>query len=254
MPFTFAHPAVVLPFGFIKKYKFSITGLIIGSMSPDFEYFIKMKGEREYGHSLAGIFWFDLPLSILIAFAFHLVVRNPLLNNLPYFLQRRFSNEKRFDWTKWFKKNTPFVILSFLIGIASHLFMDGFTNENGFFVRNIPFLKESIRTDYTSLYFNNLLSYVLSLVGCLVVVYAIFKQRIDRKAAVDKPTIGYWAFLLLVAVSVIILKTNAIENERMIKYWYLYISGYAIIALSSFMIGLGVTSLIFTLKEKAASA
>ncbi|WP_434297574.1 DUF4184 family protein [Clostridium sporogenes] len=40
MPFTFSHPAIVLHLE--KKWNkyFSFTALILGSMSPDFEYFI----------------------------------------------------------------------------------------------------------------------------------------------------------------------------------------------------------------------
>ncbi|SEF46838.1 protein of unknown function [Flavobacterium urumqiense] len=41
MPFTFSHPAIILPF--LKNKKLSATALIIGSMSPDFEYFFRMK-------------------------------------------------------------------------------------------------------------------------------------------------------------------------------------------------------------------
>ena len=51
MPFTFAHPAIVLPF--YKKPKFfSMTTLIIGSMSPDFEYFLRMKIKSDMSQTL----------------------------------------------------------------------------------------------------------------------------------------------------------------------------------------------------------
>ena len=51
MPFTFAHPAIVLPF--YKKPKFfSMTTLIIGSMSPDFEYFLRVKIKSDMSHTL----------------------------------------------------------------------------------------------------------------------------------------------------------------------------------------------------------
>ncbi|HVG40749.1 MAG TPA: DUF4184 family protein [Chitinophagaceae bacterium] len=245
MPFTFAHPAIILPFNYFKKYSFSITGLIIGSITPDFESFIKMKGGKEFGHSIGGIFWFDLPLAIVLAFIFHLIIRNPLLNNLPLFLQKRFIKEKNFNWTHQFKANISFVLLSFLIGIVSHLFLDAFTNENGFFVKNIPFLQDSIRTDYTSLYFHNLLSVVLSCVGCLVLLYAVLQLPIDKRPIKSNPQLGYWLLILFITTIVIFLKYYSLENERMKQYWYLYISGYAIISISAFMIGLTLTSLLY---------
>lgn len=39
MPFTFAHPAAVLPFAKKHSKHISVTALILGSMAPDFEYF-----------------------------------------------------------------------------------------------------------------------------------------------------------------------------------------------------------------------
>ena len=69
MPFTFAHPAIVLPL-LKKKYSryFSATGLIVGSMAPDFEAFIGFRKEKIYSHNWLGVFWFDLPLALIIAF------------------------------------------------------------------------------------------------------------------------------------------------------------------------------------------
>lgn len=81
MPFTFAHPAIILPLPFLNKRWFSLTGLIIGSMIPDFEYFIRMRIQSIYSHTLAGIFWFDLPLALLISFIFHNKVKNLLFQN-----------------------------------------------------------------------------------------------------------------------------------------------------------------------------
>ncbi|WP_240482010.1 DUF4184 family protein [Flavobacterium psychrophilum] len=39
MPFTFSHPAIILPLRYLPRQWFSLTGLIIGSLTPDFEYF-----------------------------------------------------------------------------------------------------------------------------------------------------------------------------------------------------------------------
>src|SRR5580765_7324040 len=104
MPFTFSHPALVLPL--IKaRLKLSATGLIIGSMIPDFEYFIRMTDISKYSHTLTGIFWFDIPLALFVCFIYHLVVRNSLFDNLPSFLKERVSAYKGFDWSGYFQKN-----------------------------------------------------------------------------------------------------------------------------------------------------
>ena len=81
MPFTFSHPAVVLPL-IRAGLKLSATGLIIGSIIPDFEYFIRMRDWSRYSHTLVGLAWFDLPLAILVCFIYHLIVKNYLFDNL----------------------------------------------------------------------------------------------------------------------------------------------------------------------------
>ena len=81
MPFTFSHPAIILPLNYLSKKWFSITGLVIGSLSPDFEYFIRMKIESNYSHTFWGIFYFDLPLGIMLTFIFHNIVKNELFEN-----------------------------------------------------------------------------------------------------------------------------------------------------------------------------
>ncbi|AIK36171.1 hypothetical protein BG07_3819 [Bacillus pseudomycoides] len=50
MPFTFAHPAAVIPF--CKKQRYvSVTALVLGSMVPDFEYFLHFRPYGVIGHT-----------------------------------------------------------------------------------------------------------------------------------------------------------------------------------------------------------
>src|SRR5665647_2066569 len=71
MPFTFSHPAIVLPATYLPKKWHSLSALIMGSMTPDFEYFIRMKDASKYGHTWTGVFWFDIPMGLLLIFLFH---------------------------------------------------------------------------------------------------------------------------------------------------------------------------------------
>lgn len=104
MPFTFSHPAIILPLTYLPKKWFSLTGLVIGSLTPDFEYFIRMRIKSDYSHTIEGLFWFDLPLGLLIAFIFHNIVRDSLFDNLPTFLNSRISKFKQLKWNEHFKK------------------------------------------------------------------------------------------------------------------------------------------------------
>ncbi|MCO6555060.1 hypothetical protein A9G26_00655 [Gilliamella sp. Bim1-2] len=87
MPFTFAHPAIILPL-YKKPHLFSMTALIIDSMALDFEYFLIMEVKSALSHSLAGIFLFDLPMTLVIAYIFHFIIRNVLIKNLPNFFYK----------------------------------------------------------------------------------------------------------------------------------------------------------------------
>jgi len=113
MPFTFSHPAIVLPLKYFPKKWFSLTGLVIGSMVPDFEYFIRMKVKSIYSHTIDGIFWFDLPLALLLAFLFHNIVKKYLFQNLPKSFQIRLSIFNDFNWNNYFKNNCYYNYFNF---------------------------------------------------------------------------------------------------------------------------------------------
>lgn len=130
MPFTFCHPAIVLPFSYRQK-RISMVGLIVGSMIPDFEYFIRMKVASMHSHTWPGIFWFDLPLGLMVAFIYQLVVRDRLIDNLPTALNRRFSQYKSESGRSYSIKYAIVVAVCILIGAASHILWDGFTHPHG---------------------------------------------------------------------------------------------------------------------------
>ena len=144
MPFTFSHPAIVLPLTFLPRQWFSLTGLVIGSLTPDFEYFLRMRIKSNYSHTIDGLFWFDLPLGLLLALIFHNIVRDSLFDNFPSILKSRFLAFRQFDWNDHFKRKWFVVAISILIGAASHIFWDSFTHDHGYFVQTIPALQNSL--------------------------------------------------------------------------------------------------------------
>ncbi len=121
MPFTFSHPAIILPLKKLPRKYISMTGLIVGSIAPDFEYFLRMKSK--YSHTISGILWYDLPMGILLAFIFHNLIKEALINNMPLFFQSRFLNLRDFNWNSYFKKNWYVVVVSIIIGICSHILL-----------------------------------------------------------------------------------------------------------------------------------
>ncbi|OYU83687.1 MAG: hypothetical protein CFE24_10190 [Flavobacterium sp. BFFFF2] len=173
MPFTFSHPALVIPLGYLPKKWISMTGLVIGSIAPDFEYFLRMRIQSNYSHTIAGLFLFDLPLGIFLAYMFHLVVRNTLCSNLPTFLQYRFAAFNQFDWHFHVKKHYLIIFISMLVGAASHLFWDSFTHKDGYFVLAIPFLTDTVHCFNYSFPFYKIVQHSSTFIGGLVIAGAI---------------------------------------------------------------------------------
>lgn len=206
MPFTFAHPAIILPLNRLSKRWVSMTGLIIGSMAPDFEYFLRMKIRSDYSHTLPGMLWFDLPLTILLAFIFHLLVRDAFIENSPRFLFSRLAGFMNFDWLKHFKANFFIVIVSCLIGAFSHIFWDSFTHEAGYFVSSFPSLKQELLLFNKKLPVYKLLQHGSTTLGFLIIGITIWKlPKFDtNKFSAYKSK--FWGSVLLIALLILILK------------------------------------------------
>jgi hypothetical protein len=96
MPLTFAHPAIILPINWMGNRWTSLTGLVAGSVAPDFEYFFRMRVMSVYSHTWLGILYFNLPVGVLLCFTYHNAVRHGLIKNLPKCLYRRFEQFDHF--------------------------------------------------------------------------------------------------------------------------------------------------------------
>ncbi|MFK7004667.1 hypothetical protein BWK63_11670 [Flavobacterium covae] len=241
MPFTFSHPAIILPLNYLPKKWISLTGLIIGSLTPDFEYFLRMRIKSNFSHTLLGIFWFDLPLGILLTFIFHNQVKNQLYKNLPKILSERFLNIKEVNWNKHFLQNWKIIIISILVGAISHIFWDGFTHHDGFFVKTIPQLSKAIEINKSSIKTFKILQHLSTLIGATTIVISIcklpkiknFKNKINPK---------YWIMVILITFSIFTLNTITSENSKLI--------GNIIVSLiTSGMIGIIIAPFFFN-KEK----
>ncbi|MDQ3111873.1 MAG: DUF4184 family protein [Bacteroidota bacterium] len=205
MPFTFSHPALILPLTYLPPRWFSLTGLVIGSLTPDFEYFIRMKIQSNYSHTLSGLFWFDLPLGILLAFLFHNIVRDQLFCNLPVFLKSRVLNFTAFNWNRYFLDNWFVVLISILVGATSHILWDGFTHEHGFFVERFSALRKQLEFSGIQLPVSKIIQHASTLIGGLIVAFAIWKLPAD-KAVNGKINYKYWILVMLISSVILTIR------------------------------------------------
>lgn len=233
MPFTFSHPAIILPLKYLPKNYFSLTGLIIGSLTPDFEYFIRMKVQSNYSHTFYGIFWFDLPLAILLSFIFHNIVRNSLFSNSPNIIKSRVLFFSKFNWNNYFKENWIIVLISIIIGIASHLFWDGFTHNHGYFVEHISSLKNSFSFFGNEIPIWKITQHASTLLGTLIIIISFFKLPENKIQSLDINQ-KYWVLISILTVTISILRflfnVNHISPGNII-----------VTVISAFLISLAIT-------------
>ncbi len=235
MPFTFSHPAIVLPLAYLSPRWVSLTGLIVGSITPDFEYFLRMRVNTQFSHSNPGVFWFDLPLGLLLCFVFHELVRNPLLTNLPHFLRARFAPYISFDWWAHFRKYWFTVLISLLVGIGSHLFWDRFTHEHAYFVDMFPVLNQPVVYHPYSFTWYRIIQHLSTLLGVLTIGLVIY--RLPRKPVIrSQVSLQFWA--------VIWCTSGLVFGLRMVLAPHAFLLGNLVVSIiTSSMIGLIVGSI-----------
>lgn len=134
MPFTFAHAAAAVPLRRPLGRYGVMSALVIGSLSPDLQYFLPLDVAHDESHSLSGLLWFCLPAGLLGYALFHLFLKGPLLGLMPEPVLRRlcahalrFRSFPPFPW--------PAVVVSALLGASTHILWDSFTHAAGSPVR-----------------------------------------------------------------------------------------------------------------------
>ncbi len=239
MPFTFSHPAAIIPFTYLPKRWVSVTGLIIGSLCPDFEYFLRMKVESVYSHTWIGLFWFDLPLTMILAFIFHLIVRDTLIDNLPAFLQKRFIIFKDFNWVKHYKQSFSIIIVSSIIGVATHILWDGFTHEKGQFVESFDVLRKIIAFGKINVPLYKLLQHASTVTGGVILIYVVFRLPAYKILPKQKSILPFWLSVGFITLIVSVIRL-------MISFDYKSYGNMVVTAITSIMIGLILTTAFFS--------
>lgn len=211
MPFTFSHPAAVLPLTCLPRRWFSLTGLVVGSLTPDFEYFLRMRVYSTFSHSWTGVFYFDLPLAIILASIFHLVVRDQLIDSLPNSVQGRLIIFKRFKWKSYLKKNMLIVLVSCIVGVMTHILWDSFTHQHGHFVQIISSIQQPIFIFGRLIPVHKVLQHTSSLIGVLLILYTTWKLPV---CSTDNKGINwsYWLLAIMIAFVVFALRTLTDDN------------------------------------------
>jgi hypothetical protein len=138
MPFTFAHPAAAIPF-LRYRNRFRMDAMILGTMAPDFEYFLRGRPYGIYGHTLPGIVLFDLPLVVAVYLVGRYLVLPTIGSYLPHAFQPKQPQSRSGIYAAFV------FVYSSLIGVLSHIAWDSFTHADGAVVKHVAMLDETIR-------------------------------------------------------------------------------------------------------------
>jgi membrane-bound metal-dependent hydrolase YbcI (DUF457 family) len=141
VPFTLAHGAAALPF---RRTRLEISALIAGCFTPDFLYFLRLAPRGHFGHTLPGLFLFDLPAGLAALFLFHAYARQPLSVFLPVGVRERITpGARRFAFGP--PARFALIALSILVGAATHILWDSFTHRGYWPYSHWSFLRRRVQ-------------------------------------------------------------------------------------------------------------
>lgn len=141
MPFTISHAAAVLP---LSRTRLPMAALMIGSMTPDFAYFLPTELDLPAGlgllsHSVPGLFSFCWPVALCVWLLFVHLLETPTVALLPDRWQEAFPRSDR----ALTLRNLALASIAVILGAATHLLWDSFTHANTPMVDQIPLLESN---------------------------------------------------------------------------------------------------------------
>ena len=240
MPFTFSHPAIVLPAHSLLRKRVSLTGLLAGSVVPDFEYFVRVFHKSHYSHTIGGLFYADLPAALLLCFLYHNLVRGPFYLHTPLFLKRRMAPFQTFNWNRWFAAKWRTVLLSILAGAASHLLWDKLTHHSVPMVQAASGFQTFVTPEERHMtYF--LFWDLSSLIGGFFVLYAIWQLPAANVVSRVKSN-RYWLFCWVAAFSFFFVQLPCIRRP--------ILDDMVISLINSLLLGILFASLAFAFRRR----
>jgi hypothetical protein len=230
MPFTFSHPAAVLPIHSRFKNWIPLSALVIGSLVPDAEYYLRVPEHyRSHSHTLLGTFSTSLPAGVLLWLIFYWLAP-PVVFLLPS-PHREAIRPNLKPRLASIPQALGFA-LGVLIGAWSHVLWDSFTHARGWIVRHVPLLQRPLFGNGMPAYKG--LQYFSSVFGLCVLFYAYnkwikasgYQLWIWRKAG--------WRFYLWFAVVLICLVAAGIASHAITAIENRYFEHAAHVALLFF--------------------
>ena len=251
MPYTFAHIGFIAPVKKKWQTNFSTTGLVFGSIAPDYDILFRLTNVRMhlFQYDIVCILFMIFPLALVSALFFHLFCSAVLFNNLPAFYQNKFKEYKAFDFIETFKKDYLSISLSILFAIILHLILDFFCHCLNAYQTRLTILQlfhNQLLGDVSYFFAIYGLPVLFSLAGFIILFPYIFKEKdILKHLKFSRQQLLFWLWILVNTFLFTLLKfyTSAIDYEFIIDF-------IAISVTSSFILAIYTTCLIYFLSQK----
>jgi len=147
-----------------------LSALVVGSLAPDFRYFLNLAPRSHFGHSFKGIFIVCLPVGLAVLWVFQKIMKLPLISLAPESHQQRLAPlAKPFPWRG--ARRFGLIVASLLLGAISHLAWDAFTHDNGLIVRNVPDMRVPLEEFGTHRPLYNVLQHGSTLLGLALLIF-----------------------------------------------------------------------------------
>lgn len=196
MPWTFAHPAAVLPLRRWCPARLNLAALVLGTLTPDIGYYVGSFRLPSLAHSFRGSLLVCLPVGVGCLVLFYLL-RRPVWYLLPRH-HRALLEPLLTSPVPSSLMPVLGALISVVIGAWTHILWDSFTHESGWVVDRVVLLQEPIKQLPVYRFLQHLSTAVG--IGVLVVSYRVwmFRQGVTpaRPARDD-----LWRYALLAAMS-----------------------------------------------------
>lgn len=137
MPFTGSHPAAVLP---LLRGPLPASALVIGSMAPDFPYYLPISTASWPTHTALGVVGLDLALGAAGWLLWHAVVSPPALAYAPGGIRARLTQVPVGLPQRLGPRTLLLTTMALVIGSATHVGWDEFTHPGRFGPDHLPVL------------------------------------------------------------------------------------------------------------------
>jgi len=185
MPFTLSHAAAAWPF---RKTRLDFSALLTGCFIPDAPYFLFFIPHGFKGHTLRGMFEFDLPAALVALWLFHTLIQPVLSIFLPQGVRKRMTADgNKFSFMPI--SHLALIMLSILLGAATHIFWDSFTHQYRWGYRHWSFLRLGVSLPVVgNMEMYKLLQYGSSVAGLVFIAIWIWHwYRTTRPAGKAAP-------------------------------------------------------------------